>query len=240
MMDKETFILHKSSERGFSDHGWLKSAFSFSFADWYEPTRMGFESLRVINDDSIAPKKGFGFHPHQDMEIVTFMLEGELTHQDTMGNKETIKPGEVQRMSAGKGVLHSEINDHSEDYAKLFQVWITTKRRGIEPSYEQKFFDFKERRNKFQLLVSPDGRDNSLKIHQDAFISRIDLDEGVSISYKKYRKDTSLYILVVEGEISISDFHLKKRDALGISGVEEISLSSSMFSDVLLFEVPNI
>lgn len=237
-MENTKYTLHKSQDRGFSNHGWLRSAFSFSFSNWYEPTRMGFETLRVINDDTIDAQNGFGFHPHQDMEIVTIIFEGELTHQDTMGNKEVIKPGEVQRMSAGTGVLHSEMND-SQSEVKLFQIWIEPKEFGIKPSYEQKYFDSKKRFNTFQLLVSPDGRDDSLSINQEAYISRITLDGNSGPEYTKLGKDTSIYLMVVDGDVVVDSYELSSRDALGVKGKKTIELTSSSESDVIIFEIQN-
>ena len=237
-MENAKYTLHKSEHRGFSNHGWLKSAFSFSFANWYEPTRMGFETLRVINDDIIESQNGFGFHPHQNMEIVTIIFEGELTHQDTMGNKEVIKPGEVQRMSAGTGVLHSEMN-HSQNEVKLFQVWIEPKELGIKPSYEQKYFTVGKNRKQFQLLVSPDGRDDSLSINQEAYISRITLDKGSEVMYRTLGEDTSVYIMVINGDVNIDSYELSSRDALGVKGKKTIELTSQSISDVIVFEIQN-
>jgi redox-sensitive bicupin YhaK (pirin superfamily) len=237
-MNKENYIVHKNNDRHFSEHGWLKSAFSFSFANWYDEARMGFGTLRVINDDSIAPNNGFGFHPHQDMEIVTLMLEGELTHKDTMGNSEVIKPGEVQRMSAGTGVLHSEINEHNNKSAKLFQIWIETKKKGIKPSYEQKYFDEKNRKNTFQLLVSPNGTKESIKIHQDAYFSRINLEKDKEIKYTKYNSENVMYIILISGITQIHDIELQKRDAIAISNENNIQLMAKETSDILLIEIP--
>ena len=237
-MNKDNYIIHKNKDRGFSDHGWLQSAFSFSFAQWYEPTRMGFGTLRVINDDSIAPQNGFGFHPHQDMEIISILLDGELSHKDTMDNQETIKQGEVQRMSAGTGVLHSEMNNHKTKYAKLFQIWIETKKKGIKPSYEQKFFDEQKRKNTLQLLVSPNGQDGSVSIHQDAYISRIKLDKNKEFIYSNYHKDNGVYILIIEGEVIINSIQLHQRDAIGITNEKEILFEAKINSDILVLEIP--
>lgn len=238
-MDEKNYMIHKNEDRHFSEQGWLKSAFSFSFANWYNENKMGFGTLRVINDDIIAPKNGFGFHPHQDMEIITILFEGELTHKDTMGNSETIKPGEVQRMSAGTGVLHSEINEQKTQSVKLFQIWIETRKKGINPSYEQKYFDEKKRINKFQLLVSPDKAQNSIPINQDAYLSRITLEKGKKIQYKKYKKENIIYSMVIMGENIINQINLKSRDALGISNEDYINLKSVDTSDILIIEIPS-
>jgi redox-sensitive bicupin YhaK (pirin superfamily) len=162
-------VLHKSNTRGVADHGWLNSYHSFSFANYYNPERMGFGALRVINDDTVAPSMGFGTHPHRDMEIISIPLSGELKHKDTIGNDFVIKPGEVQTMSAGTGIMHSEYNNSEKDDVNFLQIWVMPKQNGIAPAYSQKDFNSEERENAFQLVVSPDGRNNSATINQDAF-----------------------------------------------------------------------
>lgn len=233
------YLLHKADERGYSNHGWLKSYFSFSFAQWFDPTKMGFGKLRVINDDIIAPESGFGMHPHKDMEIVTIPISGELTHTDSMGNISVIKEGDIQRMSAGTGVYHSEFNYHKNKEFQGFQTWVLPEKFGIEPSYEQKTFDKSQRKNNFQLIVSPDGRNGSLSINQKAFYSLIDLDENKSVKYNKYILDNIIYIFLIEGNININDINLEKRDAIGIYD-DNIQIKSVNDSKLLIFEVPKL
>src|SRR6185369_13889460 len=169
-------VLHRAEARGISDHGWLRSRFSFSFADWYEPTRMGFGALRVINDDTIAPLGRFGMHPHADYEIITIPLQGSVTHEDSMGNRGEVGEGEVQAMSAGSGVVHSEYNASSTESLELFQIWIAPNVRDARPRYSQKRFDATGRKNKWQTLVAEDGVGDALAIYQNARIARADLD----------------------------------------------------------------
>jgi quercetin 2,3-dioxygenase len=179
-------ILHKADSRGKAYHGWLESNFSFSFANYYNPKRMGFGALRVINDDIIAPSMGFGTHPHRDMEIISVPIYGSLRHKDTLGNEYAIKKGEIQTMSAGYGIYHSEYNNSDKEDANFLQIWVLPKKLGIQPTYSQKQFEENQRKNKFQLIVSPDGRENSASINQDAFFSLSQLEKGKTLEYKNY------------------------------------------------------
>lgn len=230
-------IIDKAEERGYSEHGgWLESNFSFSFADWYNPNKMGFGKLRVINDDIIKGGGGFPPHPHRDMEIITIVLKGAIAHEDSMGNREVVKAGEVQRMSAGTGIVHSEFNNSQTEDLNSLQIWVHTRENGIEPSYDQKSFDENKRENKFQLLVSPDGRENSVTVNQDLFFSIIYLDEETE--YKKYLEKNGVYIFLLEGEIEVLGNKLNRRDAIGIKKEDNIKIKAIKKSKILIMEVP--
>lgn len=231
-------IIHRADTRGFADHGWLKANHYFSFAGYFNPDRMGFGTLRVINDDSIAPAKGFGTHPHDNMEIITIPLEGELAHQDSTGNGAVIYPGEVQVMSAGTGIWHSEFNHSDTETTKLFQIWIIPNKNGHEPRYAQKKFLAEDRLNKFQLIVSPEKNGNALWINQNAFVSRIDMNAGLEINYKKYDDSNGVYFLLIDGYLKIDDFELKTRDAAGFVKVNDLKLKADSNSQLLILEVP--
>lgn len=229
-------ILHKAESRGVAEHGWLHSRFSFSFADWYEPSRMGFGVLRVINDDVIDPHSGFDKHPHKDMEIITIVNEGAVTHGDSMGNTFSVPAGDVQVMSAGTGVVHSEHN-MEDSTLKLFQIWISPRTRGLTPRYDQRSFGSAEK-NKIELLVSGNEADDVLLINQDAYISRLVLDEGNRVEYTQKHPIKGIYIFVVKGSIKVGGYELVERDALGIVDAEEISISAISPAEVLIFDVP--
>jgi redox-sensitive bicupin YhaK (pirin superfamily) len=237
--DKMKTIIHSATKRGIANHGWLKSAHSFSFANFYDPTKMGFGLLRVLNDDFVEGGMGFGTHPHDNMEIISIALEGELEHQDSMGNKAVIKPGEVQIMSAGTGIKHSEKNKSSKQPVKFLQIWVMPKKRNIAPRYDQQFFDPKERLNALQTVVSPDNTvEKGVKINQDAWFSLSDLESGKSVSYEIKKKGNGVYLFVLEGQIEIAGKKLGKRDAIGISESESFEIMSFKNSNVLLMEVP--
>jgi hypothetical protein len=230
--------VHKSSSRGVADHGWLKSHHSFSFANYYNPERMGFGALRVINDDVVAPSRGFGTHPHRDMEIISIPLSGALRHKDTMGNDFVIRKGEVQAMSAGTGVAHSEYNNSETEETNFLQIWVIPEKLGTSPQYSQKAFDPKERQGKFQLVVSPDGRENSVQIGQQAFFSLVNLEEGKELSYKKYNSQNGVYFFIIDGSLDILNQQLKRRDGFGYKGEADLTLKATSKSEVLLMEVP--
>lgn len=232
-------IIHKASERGFANHGWLEAAHSFSFANYHNPEKVHFGKLRVLNDDVVAPAKGFGMHPHEDMEIITIPLSGALKHSDNMGNEGVITTGEVQVMSAGSGVLHSEFNASKTEPVNLFQIWIFTDEKGHKPRYDQKKFNPDGRQNKWQLLVSPDGQDDSLWIHQNAFISVIDFDSEGSVEYNLKSAENGVYFMLIDGEATIDETTLKKRDAVGVWEVTEpVNISFGTKSKLLAVEVP--
>ncbi len=232
-------IIHKASNRGFADHGWLKAAHSFSFANYYDPGKIHFGKLRVLNDDIVAPSKGFGMHPHKDMEIITIPQYGALKHADNMGNEAVISTGEVQVMSAGTGVYHSEFNASDTEPVNLFQIWIFTNENGHKPRYDQKIFSPQERIGKWQLLVSPDGRNDSLQIHQNAFISSVDSDGLDEISYNLHSPENGVYFLVSEGSVEVEGNILEKRDAAGLwSFSEPLKIQFKQPSGLLAIEVP--
>ena len=229
-------VVHKASSRGGGDHGWLKTAHSFSFADWYDAERMGFGALRVLNDDVVAAGKGFGMHPHQDFEIITIVMKGAVTHEDSIGTHATVEAGEVQVMSAGTGVVHSERNDGTEDL-ELFQIWIAPNARGVVPRYDQKKFAAEDRANKLQLLVSGTGENGSLMIHQDARISRVDLSEGAGIEYA-LSEGMGVYVFVIEGDVSAAGVELARRDAVGIADTAAFTMKAKTPASVVCIEVP--
>lgn len=229
-MQKE---VHKANSRGISDHGWLSSRFSFSFADWYQPLRMGFGALRVLNDDTIAPESGFPPHSHKDMEIITIVTEGAVTHTDSMGNSFEVPDGDVQVMTAGTGVTHSEFNERRTPLA-LFQIWILPKEKSAVPKYAQKAFG----NNREILLVSPDGRDGSLQILQDAYITKVTLQAEETYTYFVKEKNAGVYVFLVRGGLRVCDETLEERDALGIWEVDEVDSVALGDAELLLIEVP--
>lgn len=229
---------HPANSRGFADHGWLKSYHSFSFANYFDPSKMGFKSLRVINDDYIDPSQGFGTHPHKDMEIITIPLHGRLRHKDTMGNETVIKHGEVQLMSAGTGILHSEYNDSDSEEVNMLQIWVLPKHKGIAPRYDQKVFDSSYRQNKLQLVVSPDGRESSVKINQDAYFYLGDFEKGYDFSYKLNVSSHGIYFFLIEGEVEINGESLSSRDAMGVDQFEDLEIQIKKESKILIMEVP--
>jgi redox-sensitive bicupin YhaK (pirin superfamily) len=236
-------IIHRAEDRGYANHGWLQANHSFSFASWYNPEKVHFGALRVLNDDVIAPKMGFGTHPHDNMEIITIPLKGVLKHRDNMGDDWIpVVPGEVQVMSAGTGVQHSEINGSVDEYLSLFQIWIIPEKRSVQPRYDQKMFSAEDRNGKLQTLVTSfkDDDDYSLKIHQDARLSRIDLKGGKSFTYDLKSKDHGVYVMNISGGVSIADAQLNSRDALGISETSDFDINAIEDSELLFIEVPMI
>lgn len=231
-------VIHRSEERGKGDHGWLKTRYSFSFADWYEPNRMGFGMLRVINDDVIGPSSGFGMHSHWDMEIITIVTAGAVTHEDSMGNAGVVPAGDIQAMSAGTGVTHSERNDSSEEPLTLFQIWIQPKERGVAPRYSQESFNLEGLGKGFTLVVGPDGTNGTLPIHQDAYISYAVSDNETPLSYHLKKSGNGVYLFVIDGSIIFDGEMLNARDAAGISDAEEIAVSSPGPAKALFIEVP--
>jgi redox-sensitive bicupin YhaK (pirin superfamily) len=228
--------LRKSAARGHANHGWLDSYHSFSFADYHDPDHMGFSSLRVINEDVVQPGQGFGTHGHRDMEIITYILDGALEHKDSMGNGSVIRPGDVQRMSAGTGVRHSEFNASRKDPVHLLQIWIEPSITGIAPGYEEKHFDVQARRGRLRLIASPDGRDGSVTIHQDAtvYAALIDGKEEVAHALAPGRK---AYVHVARGVIHVNKEVLSAGDAIKVSAEPVITLDAGRDAEVLLFDL---
>ena len=231
-------ILHKANTRGHADHGWLNAHHSFSFASWYDPSRVHFGLLRVLNDDIVAPGMGFGTHPHDNMEIVTIPLEGVLEHKDSMGNTEVLRSGEVQSMSAGSGITHSEYNHSKSEYLKLLQIWVFPKERNIKPRYEQKKYTVEQIKNTLFPIVSPVKQEGSMWINQDAYFNIGKLDKGSSIDYKMKNPAHGAYVFLIEGKIDAAGTVLEKRDGMGITETNSFSIKALEDSFVLVIEVP--
>ena len=232
-------IIHRANTRGHANHGWLDSYHSFSFAGYYDPQRMNFGMLRVLNDDVVKPGMGFGTHPHRDMEIISIPLKGALSHKDSMGNKRSIEVGEVQAMSAGTGITHSEFNDSRTDDVNFLQLWIIPESQGVEPRYFQKEFDEAGRNNQFQTLVSPLKYpvDGSLLINQNASIKMVDLEEGKKLNYD-YNSGSGVYYFLIDGGVTIDGETLNKRDAIGIWDASQSTIKATKLSKLLAIDVP--
>lgn len=233
-------VSHKSDSRGHADHGWLKTQHTFSFANYYDPSRIHFGALRVLNDDWIAPSQGFGRHPHDNMEIITIPFSGEVLHQDSMGNKGTIVPGEIQVMSAGTGVFHSEHNNSSQEPLTLFQIWVMPNKKNVTPRYDQITISDLAKKNELYQILSPNADDQGVWIHQDAWFHLGDLDKGIQVEYRLKRKESGIYVIVVEGKIEIEGFELNKRDGIGLSELEAAKITALEDTKVLVMEVPMV
>lgn len=231
-------IYHSSASRGSANHGWLDAKHSFSFASWYNPDRIHFGALRVLNDDLVAPGGGFGTHPHDNMEIITIPLKGSIKHQDSMGNSSVVKAGEIQVMSAGTGVQHSEFNPSSTEALNLFQIWIFPNKRNVEPRYDQFEMDVTKMKNNFLQLISPDKNDDGTWIHQQAWISMAELDEHTSLNYKLRSQQNGVYFMIIEGSSSIANHALEQRDALGVWDTDSVEIHAKTLSKVLAIEIP--
>lgn len=228
--------IRKSEERGHVNHGWLDSYHTFSFANYYDPQHMSFRSLRVINQDQIAGGKGFGTHPHRDMEIITYMLEGALEHKDSMGNGSIIRVGDVQRMSAGTGITHSEFNPSATESAHLLQIWIVPNQQAVTPSYEQTEFSREEKLNQLRLIASPDGRDRSVTIYQDAYIYATILEDGVEVTHT-VNSDRYVWIQVARGSVLVGDRMLNSGDAISSDRIGDLKFISQGNSEILIFDL---
>jgi quercetin 2,3-dioxygenase len=228
--------IRKANERGLADHGWLRSFHSFSFADYYDPNHMGFGPLRVINEDRVQPGQGFGTHGHRDMEIISYVLNGALEHKDSIGTGSVIRPGDVQRMSAGKGIRHSEFNPSHNELVHFLQIWIEPNVAGIEPSYEQKNFDAAAKRGKLRLVASPDGRDGSVKIHQDALMFAGLFDAGERAIHV-LAPGRSAYVHIARGTITINGQVLVAGDALKVRDAPQVTIENGTAAEVLVFDL---
>ena len=231
-------VLHRADSRGLAQHGWLTSRHTFSFANYYEASRTNFGLLRVLNDDVVVGGKGFGMHPHSNMEIISIPLHGALEHKDSMGNSYVIREGDVQVMSAGSGITHSEYNQSASEPVQFLQIWIYPKERNIVPRYEQKSFDMSTRKNTLQTVVSPDGSGETLRINQDAWLSLATIEKDNHLEYTLHKPGNVVYTFVLEGAVEIAGESLQRRDAIGIEEAEQFNVMSSGDSEILFIEVP--
>ena len=228
--------IRRSGERGHANHGWLDTNYTFSFADYYDPQHMGFRSLRVINEDYVAPGRGFGKHAHRDMEIITYVLDGALEHKDSMGTSSVIRPGEVQRMTAGTGIAHSEYNPSPDEQVHLLQIWLLPESNGLTPGYEQRAFPLEHHKGKLQLVASREGRDGSVTVHQDVSLYAAQLDTGDSITYQ-LKAGRAAWVQVARGEVRLGDTSLKQGDGAAISDEQSLSIVGIEPSEILLFDL---
>jgi len=228
--------IRKSNERGHADHGWLNTRFTFSFADYYDPKHEQFRTLRVMNDDRVAGGGGFPMHPHRDMEIVTYVLEGALEHRDSMGNGSVIKPGDIQYMSAGTGVTHSEFNASKTEPVHLYQIWMFPEKHGLKPAYDQKNFGEAEKRGRLRLIASPDGRDGSVKIRQDSELYATVLGKNESVKHE-LKPERHAYVQVARGSITLNGKALGEGDGAAISAEKSVELTGVDNAEVLLFDL---
>ncbi len=234
----DNVILHKANTRGNANHGWLQSYHTFSFANYYNPERMNFGVLRVLNDDTVAAGMGFGKHPHQNMEIISIPLEGDLEHQDSMGNKTVIKNGDIQVMSAGTGVQHSEYNKNQDKEVKFLQIWVIPNKQNVTPRYDQITLNPEERHNKLQQILSPKADDAGVWIHQDAWFHLGKFDKDIATEYNFKKEGNGLYIFVLNGDVTVNRQALNKRDGFGIWNTDKVSLKADSEAEFLLMEVP--
>jgi len=226
----------RSESRGLADHGWLKSYHTFSFADYYNPAMMGFGNLRVINEDTVQPGKGFGTHGHRDMEIISYVVEGALEHKDSMGNGSVMRPGEVQRMSAGTGVTHSEFNHSPDERVRFLQIWVLPEKQGLAPGYEQKTFGDDVKRDRLALVVSGDGRDGSLSMNQDVDLYASKLAAGSEVTHE-LAEGRKVWLQVISGSISLDDQTLDGGDGAAIAGLDRLALRAVNDAEFLLFDM---
>lgn len=231
-------IVYKANSRGIADHGWLKSAHTFSFASYHNPARMHFGALRVLNDDYVAAANGFGKHGHDNMEIISIPLEGSLKHQDSMGNDGIIRPGEIQVMSAGTGIQHSEFNASDDEAVKFLQIWLFPNKRDVTPRYDQQTIDPLASINKFQQILSPNADDAGVWIHQDAWFHMADMEMDLTLTYELKNPNNGVFVFVLEGELLVGDEALDRRDAIGLWESSHIDMTAKTSARVLLMEVP--
>jgi redox-sensitive bicupin YhaK (pirin superfamily) len=228
--------IRKAGERGHADHGWLDTYHTFSFADYHDPAHMGFRALRVINEDRVQPGQGFGMHGHRDMEIITYVLEGELAHKDSMGNGAVLRPGELQHMTAGTGIRHSEFNPSDEQPVHLYQIWLLPERNGLKPSYEQRAFAEKERQSRLRVVASPDGRDGSLTIHQDAVVYLAKLGAGESVRHG-LRPGRSAWLQALRGKVEVQGRGLSAGDGAALGDESGLTVQAAEPAEIMLFDL---
>jgi len=231
-------MLHKAATRGHANHGWLNSMHTFSFANYHNPDRMHFGALRVLNDDTVEAGKGFGTHPHDNMEIISIPLEGDLEHKDSMGNVSVIRHGDIQVMSAGTGIFHSEYNKNKDQRVKFLQIWVFPNKKNVTPRYDQITLNLDDRHNKLQQVLSPNPDDEGVWIHQNAWFHLGKFDKGVSAEYKIKAAGNGVYAFILSGDITINSQALSSRDGFGISNVDQLTISADTEAEVLLMEVP--
>ncbi|MBL4593897.1 MAG: pirin family protein [Flavobacteriales bacterium] len=232
-------VLHKADTRGDANHGWLQSKHTFSFANYHNPERMHFGVLRVLNDDSVAPGMGFGTHPHQNMEIISIPIEGDLEHKDSMGNTAVIKSGDIQILSAGKGITHSEYNKNKDKQVKFLQIWIIPNQNNGTPRYDQITLNVTDRKNKFQQILSPNPKDDGVWIHQDAWFNMTNLDNSKELTYHLNNPEKNgVYVFVLKGNVTVNNQTLNNRDGFGVWDVKQLDIKADSNTELLLMEVP--
>ena len=231
-------VFHPSDSRGYANHGWLEARHSFSFASWYQPDRLHFGALRVLNDDIIQGGMGFGTHPHDNMEIVTIPLKGDLEHKDSMGNSAVIREGDIQVMSAGTGVQHSEYNNSPDKEINLFQLWLFPNKQNVKPRYDQLPIRSLHQKNEFFQILSPSANDQGVWIHQDAWMHILDADQGQSFDYVLQSPENGVYLIVIEGEVEVDNQTLFRRDAMGIWETDKLTIKTKTDAELLLVQVP--
>lgn len=234
----EKHIIHKAETRGNANFGWLNSYHTFSFGHYFDPSRTHFGVLRVLNDDTVSEAMGFGTHPHDNMEIISIPLEGDLEHQDSMGNKTVIKQGDIQVMSAGTGISHSEYNKNKDQAVKFLQIWVFPNKRNVTPRYDQITLNVEDRHNKLQQVLSPNQDDEGVWIHQDAWFHMGNFDEGKSTVYNFKKEGNGVYAFILEGDVTINGEKLNRRDGIGITNTNELKIEANTKAEILLMEVP--
>ncbi|RAV99921.1 pirin family protein [Pseudochryseolinea flava] len=231
-------VLHKAASRGRANHGWLDSKHTFSFANYYDPTRMHFGALRVLNDDIVAGGRGFGTHPHDNMEIISIPITGDLEHKDSMGNVAVIRENDVQVMSAGTGIYHSEYNKRQDEHVNFLQIWLFPKEQNIPPRYGQQSFEPKDRVNKLQQVITADQNGEGVWINQDAWFHLGNLNDGFSVAYTLKQKGHGVYVFVIEGDVDVNDQALNRRDGVGVWETDSIRITAKSDAKILVMEVP--
>lgn len=234
----ENIVIHKANERGHADHGWLNAYHSFSFSSYFDPNKVQFGVLRVLNDDTIASGMGFGTHPHDNMEIITIPLEGDLAHKDSIGNVATIKSGDIQVMSAGTGIQHSEFNPNTDQQTKLLQIWLLPNKKDVTPRYQQITLNPADRNNKLQQILSPNPQDDGVWIYQDAWFHMGKFEAGVSTTYMLKKEGNGLYFFNLKGDVMVNGHELNSRDAIGITDFASITIKANTDAEFLVMEIP--